>query len=104
MRSGTAIFRPHQLAHWIYYKPDLVWVQTQGRLGNELFPNTDDGNIAETLVSVNHLMQLSDLDFNEVGIITDCKIEVKVLLTNICTQSFFSLLITFQAIFSFLVR
>lgn len=49
----------YPLAHWIYYKPDLVWVQTQGRLGDELFPNTD-GDTVETLVSVTHLMQLSD--------------------------------------------
>jgi hypothetical protein len=60
MKAGTAIFGLHPLAHWIYYKPDLVWVQTQGRLGDESFPNTDDGHTAETLVSVNHLMQLSD--------------------------------------------
>jgi len=104
MKSGTAIFRLHPLAHWIYYKPDLVLVQTQGRLGDRSFPNTDDGDTAETLVSVNHLMQLSDWDFNEVWIISDCKTEVKILLTNICTHSSFSVLITFQAMFCFLVR
>lgn len=104
MKSGTAVFRLHPLAHWIYYKPDLVLVQTQGRLGDGSFPNTDDGDTAETLVSVNHLMQLSDWDFNEVWIISDCKTEVKILLTNICTHSSFSVLIKFQAMFCFLVR
>jgi hypothetical protein len=95
LKGRTAIFRLHPLAHWIYYKPDLVWVQTQGRWGDESFPNTDDADTAETLVSANHLMRLSDSDFNEVGIISDCKIEVKILLTNTCTHSSFSILITF---------
>jgi hypothetical protein len=47
-RSGSHSMRTeariHPLAHWlaIYYKPDLVWVQTQGRFGVESFPNIDD--------------------------------------------------------------